>query len=51
MWHFDSDLSPVGLGGGWRSALRRAWNTDLWAGPVPVFKAAVTVAAAIVGSI
>ena len=38
-----------GKGRSWRSRLRTAWNADLWAGPVPVLKAAGTALVAVVG--
>lgn len=47
MWEFKMEMKNEGRG--FRSRVRTAWNTDLWAGPVPVVKATATLAAAIVG--
>ena len=46
---FDPDVMDIDVGPRWTGWTRRAWNADLWVGPVPVGKTAAM--AALLGGI
>lgn len=41
---FDPDAMDVDVAPRWTGWSRRAWNADIWVGPVPVIKTAAVAA-------